>query len=293
MTSSTPADYTALTVLGVVPARAATSVDATQSTRNNDTIVVDTEGIEDDEELIEYNELVVDEEAACEREAKRKSLRKQIAATGLGMRRILVSEPIKSYFASPLLMEKISIEDIMREIPPEDLRYVGSVMDRIYMPVSFVQKWVLPTIRVQKALKESQDGNLQGGMEAAMLASIFDQSVMGFNKPVSTNLADNRALRSMVIHASSSCNLSISLLCFRIDSSKNLGLMPVGSLFVAVTVGVSRLVATEKLICRMGIVIEVHQVPFIFAVHFCFFRFSVHFAFLGDFSLRRLSLSEL
>ncbi len=78
------------------------------------------------------------------------------------MRRILVSEPIKSYFASPLAMEEMSIEDIMREIPPEDLKYVGSVKDRVYMPVSFVQKWVLPTIRVQKALKESQDGKLPG-----------------------------------------------------------------------------------------------------------------------------------
>jgi hypothetical protein len=53
---------------------------------------------------------------------------------------------------------------------------------------------------VQKALKEAQDGKLPGGMEPAFLASIFDQSVMDFNKPVSTNLADNRALRSMVIH---------------------------------------------------------------------------------------------
>jgi hypothetical protein len=97
-------------------------------------------------------------------------------------------------------MEEMSIEDIMREIPPEDLQHVGSVKDRVYMPVSFVQKWVLSTIRVQKALKESQDGKLPGGMEPAFLASIFDQSVMDFNKPVSTNLADNRALRSMVIH---------------------------------------------------------------------------------------------
>jgi hypothetical protein len=58
-------------------------------------------------------------------------------------------------------MEEMSIEDIMREIPPEDLHYVGSVKDRIYMPVGFVQKWVLPTIRVQKALKEYQDGYLR------------------------------------------------------------------------------------------------------------------------------------
>jgi hypothetical protein len=59
-------------------------------------------------------------------------------------------------------MEEMSIEDIMKEIPLEDLRYAGTVKDRVYMPVSFVQKWVLPTIRVQKALKESQDGKSPG-----------------------------------------------------------------------------------------------------------------------------------
>ncbi len=33
-----------------------------------------------------------------------------------------------------------------------------------------------------------------------MLASIFDQSVMDLNKPISTNIADNEALRAMVYH---------------------------------------------------------------------------------------------
>ncbi len=37
-------------------------------------------------------------------------------------------------------------------------------------------------------------------MEAAMLASIFDQSVMDLNKPISTNMSDNEALRAMVYH---------------------------------------------------------------------------------------------
>ncbi len=104
-----------------------TSVDRTQSTSDNDIIADKSEVAEDGEELIDYNE--IEEEQARERETKRKSLREQISATGQGMRRMLLSEPIKMY-----------IEDIMREIPPEDLQYVGSVKDRIYMPVSFVQK---------------------------------------------------------------------------------------------------------------------------------------------------------
>jgi hypothetical protein len=68
------------------------------------------------------------------------------------------------------------------------------------MPVSFVLKYILPTIKVQKALKLHADNNLPGGVETAMLFSIFDQSVMDLNRPVSNNLAETTALRAMVTH---------------------------------------------------------------------------------------------
>jgi hypothetical protein len=115
---SAEADHTALTVLGTVTPRVTTTVDATQSASDDDIIVDQPEIAEDGEELIDYYE--IEEETTQEREAKRKSLREQIAATGQGMRRMLVSEPIKSYFASPLAMAEMSIEDIMREIPLEE-----------------------------------------------------------------------------------------------------------------------------------------------------------------------------
>jgi hypothetical protein len=38
-------------------------------------------------------------------------------------------------------MEEMSIEDIMAEIPAEDLRYVGNIKDRIFMPALFFQTW--------------------------------------------------------------------------------------------------------------------------------------------------------
>jgi hypothetical protein len=97
-------------------------------------------------------------------------------------------------------MEKMSVEDIISEIPTEDLLHVGTIKDRIFMPASFAQKWILPTIKVQKALKLHADKNLPGGVETTMLFAIFDQSVMNLNKPISDNLADNAALRAMVTH---------------------------------------------------------------------------------------------
>jgi hypothetical protein len=94
-----------------------------------------------------------------------------------------MSETIRGLHPSPLCLEEMSIADIMSEIPDEDLIHVGSIQDRIYMTADFSRKWVRPTIRVQKALKQSQDREVPGGMEAAMLASIFDQSVMDLNNP--------------------------------------------------------------------------------------------------------------
>ncbi len=44
-------------------------------------------------------------------------------------------------------------------------------------------------------------------MEASMLASIFDQSVIDLNGSISGNLADIRALRAMVVHTNNDLTL--------------------------------------------------------------------------------------
>jgi hypothetical protein len=152
-------------------------------------IVVEDGQLSDDQDFHDREGLLYREKQ--EREVKRLAVRDLISENGFVLRRELKSESIKGYFLSPLEME---------EIPVEDLRYVGSVKGRIYMPASFFQKWPLPTIRVRKALEQAQKGELPGGMEAAMLASIFDQSIMDLNNPISTNIADNEALRAMVYH---------------------------------------------------------------------------------------------
>jgi hypothetical protein len=161
-------------------------------------ITVDEGQPNEDQDLYDYNDEIDKEKH--QRRMARLALREQISENGYALRATLKNEIIKGYFPSPLAMEEMYIEDIMAEIPAEDLRYVGSIKDRIFMPAEFFQRWVRPTIRVQKALKQSQNQELPGGMEAAMLASIFDQSVMDLNKPISSNMADDEALRAMVYH---------------------------------------------------------------------------------------------
>ena len=74
----------------------------------------------------------------------------------------------------------MSVEDMLAEIPEEDQQSVAIVQGHIYMPLPFARKYILPTIRVHKALSAVKDGSLPGGIETAMLYSIFDQSIIDF-----------------------------------------------------------------------------------------------------------------
>jgi hypothetical protein len=91
----------------------------------------------------------------------------------------------------------MSPEDILSEIPKEDLHEVGMVQRRMFMPASFVQKWIIPTIRARNALN-GQGTQLPRGNETAMLFSIFDQSILDTTKPRQQLDEDAYALRAIV-----------------------------------------------------------------------------------------------
>ncbi len=91
----------------------------------------------------------------------------------------------------------MSPEDTLSEIPEEDLHEVGMVQRRIFMPASFVQKWIIPTIRARNALN-GHGTKLPGGYETAMLFSIFDQSILDTTKPRQQLDENAYALRAIV-----------------------------------------------------------------------------------------------
>jgi hypothetical protein len=167
------------------------------------------EGIEVDlnEELVDYNEDTILETT----KAIKLELRDTLAKNGLAMRQSLKEHNIKAYYASPILVGTIPPEEVLLEVPAEDRQNLGLMKDQIIMPMNFFQKWLLPTIRVRKALKQLEDGNLPGGIETAMLYSIFDQSVMDLNRPLRNNFAENKALRAMVAHAKDDTMKHLSL----------------------------------------------------------------------------------
>ena len=99
--------------------------------------------------------------------AQTKALRGALANSGFAYRNILRSEKVKQHFTSPFSKENaMSPEDILSEIPKEDLHEVGMVQRRIFMPASFVQKWIIPpfervTPSTVKALNCQEDTKRQ------------------------------------------------------------------------------------------------------------------------------------
>ncbi len=121
-----------------------------------------------------------------------------LANNGFALRSILRSEKVKGHFTSPFSKEnEMSPEDILSELPKEELHEVGVVQQRIYMPASFVQKWLIPTIRARNAL-QGHGTKLPGGYETAMLFSIFDQSILDLTKPCPQLSEGDYALRTIV-----------------------------------------------------------------------------------------------
>ena len=122
--------------------------------------IVDSEGDASEvDELIDYNdEDAVNKAAQAEaKEFERMALREMLTRNGHALREILKSEKVKDHFVSPFSEQNaMSIEDILGEIPTEDLHDVGTVSRRIFMPASFVQKWIIPTIRARNALPPGQ-----------------------------------------------------------------------------------------------------------------------------------------
>jgi hypothetical protein len=81
-----------------------------------------------------------------DKEMKILAFREKLAQNGYALRSVLMDERIQTHYVSPMSTEmEMSIEEILSEIPNEDLHEVGIVQERIVMPLNFVQKYILAT----------------------------------------------------------------------------------------------------------------------------------------------------
>jgi hypothetical protein len=170
--------------------------DQTASAEANAASAASDKDTSDEDSLFDYND--EDKIKAAQKEAETKALKEMLANNGFAYRNILRSEKVKQHFTFPFSNENaMSPEDILSEIPKDDLHEVGVVQRRIFIPASFVQKWIIPTIRARNALKE-HGKQLPGGYETAMLFSIFEQSILDATKPRQQRDEDSYALRTII-----------------------------------------------------------------------------------------------
>ena len=105
---------------------ASTEVNAASAANDKDT--------SEEDSLVDYNE--DDETEAAQKTAYRKALKEMLANNGFAYRNILRSEKVKQHFTSPFSKENaMSPEDILSEIPKEDLHEIGraSCRERVFV----------------------------------------------------------------------------------------------------------------------------------------------------------------
>ena len=116
------ADQTASTEANA--AGAADNIDMEIANSEEDTSEVD--------ELIDYNEQ--EEIEAARKAAEQKALKEMLTTNGFTLRNILRTEKVKAHYTSPFSKEDaMSLEDILSEIPKEDLHEVGMVITKAYL----------------------------------------------------------------------------------------------------------------------------------------------------------------
>ena len=82
----------------------------------------------EEDSLIDYNE-VEEKEAAQKAAAETKALKEMLAHNGFKFRNLFRTETVKQHFTYPFSKENaMSPEDILSEIPKEDLHEVGMVL---------------------------------------------------------------------------------------------------------------------------------------------------------------------
>ena len=171
-------------------------------------------------ELVDYNEQ--EELEAAQKAAELVAFKEMLTRNGHALKEVLRTEKVKAHYTSPFSTENpMSTEDILQEIPKEDLHEVGMVRNRIFMPASFVQKWIIPTIRVRNALKD-HGVKTPGGIETAMLFSIFDQSILDTTKARPLRDVGANKLRALVACAQEANHQLIERMRKGSDGIKNI-----------------------------------------------------------------------
>jgi hypothetical protein len=100
-----------------------------------------------------------------------------------------------------------TLAEILQFVPLEDAEQISEFQGTVYMPLHFLEKYLLPSMQLRKLL-ETEDltpGSepVPGGPETAILYSLYHQT-----KLMSSSTQDNK-LRSLVMYSDDEASLLV------------------------------------------------------------------------------------
>jgi hypothetical protein len=176
-----------------------------KSDEDSDEVDSDLEkGQDTKKDLEEGQEIEMDttstQQALIERkQTKFNTLTEQLQENGWRMRYKIFRDPLQSNLAIPMNASTRTLAEILQSVPLEDASQISEFQETVYMPLHFLEKYLLPSMQLRKLIEEEQlttgSQPLPGGPETAILYSLYHQS-----KVTRSSIQDNK-LRSLITHS--------------------------------------------------------------------------------------------
>jgi hypothetical protein len=140
------------------------------------------------------------EQALVEREQKEfDTLTSQLEENGWRMRYKIFRDPLQSNLAISMNAATRTLAEILQSVPLEDAVQISEFQGTVYMPLHFLEKYLLPSMQLRKLIEAEQltpgEQPLPGGPETAILYSLYHQT-----RTTKSTTQDNK-LRSLVMHS--------------------------------------------------------------------------------------------
>jgi hypothetical protein len=140
------------------------------------------------------------QQALVERKQKEfETLTERLQENGWGMRYKVFQDPFQSNLAIPMNASTRTLAEILQSVPLEDAEQISEFQETVYMPLHFLERYLLPSMQFRKLIEAEQltsgEQPLPGGPETAILYSLYHQT-----KTTMSSTQDNK-LRSLVMHS--------------------------------------------------------------------------------------------
>ena len=114
------------------------------------------------------------EQALVERKRKEfDTLTERLQENGWRMRYKIFRDPLQSNLAIPMNASTRTLAEILQSVPLEDAEQISEFQETVYMPLHFLEKYLLPSMQLRKLIENEHlsegEQPLPGGPETTIL----------------------------------------------------------------------------------------------------------------------------